>query len=1356
MFSAAGILAITRGPLPFFLVPSVVWVMSFTMHATLSYFDTFVASGSMPTSGRRNNLSLDQRVSFTLRHATRGVWVANIIAISLFAVGTRSGYMVVRQNSFLLLVAVIINVYLITLVTPAVLVLHHLILSNRRRDMQKQIDIINNHAKVMPRQEALFPVLRELKIQDEPASIEAGDGESASEGEGVSRGSLRKRLQRQFQAAAATAVWDTRQGIAGAMHKARKRKEEMVRRRQDLDEAEDGLPAFCIDDFIEVGLANPLGGVEASMPERSTRCLYFNPRMVRQSDVIHIPFPMTQRSVTSWTAMSNAISDQPATEPPTAPPEVQRIAEELGGECNSIETWAMSWRHVGDVLGVEGAADNQLLPLAVRALVKSQSLSWVVGSGNSSSNGVGGGGGGAPSRISTDVVVETNIDAVEEEELTGWGIRKLKYRWRHRHEHGRQGCWGLLGTRMDETPEQRDARIMKRKMKRVDFDVVESCSYSFFAPALYKVRWLLVVFLLALFITSCVIGLRVVPGPQLFTILDDDGRADVFHALDGVFGQQGTCEFCGPYYASADRFHLASDRDLSICRAQGYTDQINMLVDRCDVCNGTNECVDCAGNVNGTHEESMCGGCVDRESSVDACSCQLQHDCPYCEWALNISDMGGTNCSVKCTKDTCGSHGHCDGYTAKCVCEEQFTGETCGECREGFLPHNVNPNCTLECDADHDSSECVCNISVGRCTRCPPGMIGVYCNVTKVECDHGMFDTVSMKCVCFPGYAGERCELATNCSLRGRWLTAAESPLPSGDGCGCIGHWRGPSCQLCDCLNGGMCDPTTGACLCQGGFEGERCQACAAGCVAKGDCPEPSLEYWNIRTCISEHCTEVDREEEVACSACEIQKGPSTSYCKAYGQQECNADTECWWDKTTATCDWARAYDVPAVDAALSCSCNQPTVWGGSTCDTCLGPAGSTCTVEGTITGCNGLSYTDPALVVVTDACGVCGGDGFCRGCDGIPNSGLVADDCGLCGGHNNCNDTSAPPINVTYFLGLTNMGEMFGDPSWCKAVLRLCAALSMMRPFPVSCFLADYLQSVGLNYVPSVQSVFDFAAANRRFREVGFSMQHGTPLSWNYMLLNSHSETRIDAAAGDINTNYKDEREILENISGILHETRINVWVSSPSWPPAIAEVESEHTLLLVILIGCLFTLAAVHIYFISIVVAIGLTLGAMTVLFGALVACVVMSWKLDAVLELCVIPVVPIAVEYLVNLASGYFDFLRINTSHLFARDVTRKVAFQGALKFALPSIFTSCIACIGVALTLNVSVVLSCIRTGQIAITAHLLVLLVVVLFSGVLCALGPLRDIGHWTLSLAVGIFWGALLGLGLMLFSSSMK
>jgi len=34
------------------------------------------------------------------------------------------------------------------------------------------------------------------------------------------------------------------------------------------------------------------------------------------------------------------------------------------------------------------------------------------------------------------------------------------------------------------------------------------------------------------------------------------------------------------------------------------------------------------------------------------------------------------------------------------------------------------------------------------------------------------------------------------------------------------------------------------------------------------------------------------------------------------------------------------------------------------------------------------------------DVCGVCGGDGSsCRGCDGVPNSGVKQDPCGLCGG---------------------------------------------------------------------------------------------------------------------------------------------------------------------------------------------------------------------------------------------------------------------------------------------------------------------------------------------------------------------
>ena len=37
------------------------------------------------------------------------------------------------------------------------------------------------------------------------------------------------------------------------------------------------------------------------------------------------------------------------------------------------------------------------------------------------------------------------------------------------------------------------------------------------------------------------------------------------------------------------------------------------------------------------------------------------------------------------------------------------------------------------------------------------------------------------------------------------------------------------------------------------------------------------------------------------------------------------------------------------------------------------------------------------------DACGMCGGDNACLGCDGVPNSGKVVDSCGVCGGSNGC-----------------------------------------------------------------------------------------------------------------------------------------------------------------------------------------------------------------------------------------------------------------------------------------------------------------------------------------------------------------
>ncbi|XP_030879953.1 multiple epidermal growth factor-like domains protein 11 [Leptonychotes weddellii] len=101
-----------------------------------------------------------------------------------------------------------------------------------------------------------------------------------------------------------------------------------------------------------------------------------------------------------------------------------------------------------------------------------------------------------------------------------------------------------------------------------------------------------------------------------------------------------------------------------------------------------------------------------------------------------------------------------------------------------------------------------------RRSQCCPGYYenGDFCiPLCTEECVHGRCVSPDT-CHCEPGWGGPDCSS------------------------GCDGdHW-GPHCSnRCQCQNGALCNPITGACVCAAGFRGWRCEElCAPGTHGKG------------------------------------------------------------------------------------------------------------------------------------------------------------------------------------------------------------------------------------------------------------------------------------------------------------------------------------------------------------------------------------------------------------------------------------------------------------------------------------------------------------------------------------------
>ncbi|KAM6279709.1 laminin subunit alpha-2 [Porphyrio hochstetteri] len=184
---------------------------------------------------------------------------------------------------------------------------------------------------------------------------------------------------------------------------------------------------------------------------------------------------------------------------------------------------------------------------------------------------------------------------------------------------------------------------------------------------------------------------------------------------------------------------------------------------------------------------------------IEKCDCPLGYSGLSCEscspgfYRLPSSPAGRTPAQSLGTCVLCQCHGHstmCDPETSICQnCQHNTAGHHCERCGLGFYgtvqgsPDDCQPcACPLFFSSNNFSPSCVAEgPSDYRCTACPPGYEGQYCER------------------CSSGYSGN-----------------PQTP--------------GGSCQECECDQYGSlpvpCDLVTGQCTCKPGFTGWKCGGC--------------------------------------------------------------------------------------------------------------------------------------------------------------------------------------------------------------------------------------------------------------------------------------------------------------------------------------------------------------------------------------------------------------------------------------------------------------------------------------------------------------------------------------------------
>ncbi|CCW68598.1 unnamed protein product [Phytomonas sp. Hart1] len=1336
--AACGVYVIFYDKLTIVSFSAFVWVMTFCLHGTLGFYDTFVYSGVMPTKSQRNDLSLEQRIAFTMRRVTVSVCVSNIIAIILFLINFDSVSDSLRHFSVFMTIVLLWNMHFIIFITPAFFTLYHYYISHRGHDLQTRVNLLNEKTKSCKRILCMSGLLKAIQPKRMIKRTTSNPNKNwfpiGTKTSNNNRDNHNYYDHLCFHAKSKK-PWPT------FLDKMRAIKEDLygmfymvyskvcrtiMRRKQEVPNKIVPENMFPIDDFasIERNVDSQVG----------TKSQYYNRRMLLDADVVHVPCEFTERSKKCWRGISTVMTQHETVEEPCVPP-----LPKCGHYTSSdVRASMRSWGAVGEALGLEThvlSKVNDLLPMVARSVVRAQDTRYIIlNSGGVDSNDMKGE--SLEEYDSTEYMNRMHL-------FTRWFCSLIK-------------CCGKSNKNHQNTENSQKMPLKGRRRWQIDTNMRYQRPFTFsehfiiriYVPFLHNIRWFMLVVFLFLFVAAIVFGLHIdVAGLPTTLVNDPKGPLLTFAKQDDTFGHRGKCTFCGPYYLSTDIYRTANKTDIDLCKTKYKEPQMNVYVDGCDVCGGDDECIDCANIPRGPHV-LQCGGCeLPTESS---CTPSKAQSGPYCEWRWNKKNFFGYNCSVECNSTTCGPNGVCDVYTGVCVCKEGFAGSKCDECAGWLLHIKSNPLCTLECDAKKDSKACACNLKTGKCTGCPKGYRGYGCNYSKHDCGlRRVYDPVKDTCECGANWIGPTCNVSEQCNMRGAWVDMMESPTMRSM-CICVGHWRGSNCQLCDCLNGGMCDSETGKCICVGAFVGERCQTCSADCTRHGKCPIVPNSALNVRTLIYNKGIQRNMDSDLPFIK-DIPKLASSKTCSQYmTQSSCNMHPECWWVSNLCF----SAYFDHGPPNASDCICLNSLFWSLNNCSTCLAPPGATCVGNDKMRGCNGQLYTFPAHTMSMDQCGVCGGDGKCRGCDGIPNSGTVYDNCGVCGGNNDCDtEQDIHPFFINYlidFTGVTNIAEL----NMTKYILPFCTAVrgQFMHTKIAPCFMEDYLRSVGhKDTVESLEDVYNYAVINGRMAEVIFKIDSNfKPKALTHMIYRlSLLSVRTAYASKESNSyvNFANpksvfhlynvlQKQVTDVLRPMLSEVNTSVLLTSLPFQSAFFFVYSTRGLWVTVTIGVIVCFLAFLILSVSLTIALG---GAMTVTmvgFGTLVMCNLFNWKLDTVLQMCLSSTIPISMEYVVHITGEYTDYLQLSTSNLFALEVSRRTALTASLLQSFPSFFTSLLAVLGTSLIFSTSSLIPSRRSGQVCAAMHIVLIIAVTLFSGALLAVGPKKSFKHWTVLVAL--------------------
>ncbi|KAG5499990.1 hypothetical protein GH5_04130 [Leishmania sp. Ghana 2012 LV757] len=344
-------------------------------------------------------------------------------------------------------------------------------------------------------------------------------------------------------------------------------------------------------------------------------------------------------------------------------------------------------------------------------------------------------------------------------------------------------------------------------------------------------------------------------------------------------------------------------------------------------------------------------------------------------------------------------------------------------------------------------------------------------------------------------------------------------------------------------------------------------------------------------------------------------------------------------------------------------------------------------------------------------------------------------------------------PMYVDYLFDLTRVPQILHNAAWCETVASIAANLRQADSTgsQTKMVLEDYLGD-SRSELGSLDDFYRYAKENGRLSEVVFMLNYKDPLMLQQIIY------RVESTLTNSHSSPSQVVEVYNSISRTLSTTiqplaqahGITVYYTSTLFQPAVARLGSLQSLWFAVGIGLAVTLVFFLVYYVGLTTAVAATMVAAIVCFGSLTVCTIFDGEVDAVLQVCISCTVPISVQYVMHFCSGYFDYLQTTTSNLFAHEVTRRGAVQGALLRSAPAVCTSAVCVIVVSIMFAVSSLVPLRRAGQVCITLHLLVLFAGVLFTGAVAALGPMKAYQHWTISTAICMVCAVLVALAVLI------